>query len=343
MLVPITASGKWSRAWAYLTIGNHDTSLDPEFYSKHGPSFRGYDPEDSVRSISLLTSSPSITYLQHTSAAVRLTDPKGPGTEFTVFGSPYSPKYRLWAFNYRRSNSKTASSDSENAAMTGLTAEELWAAVPEDTDILITHTPPFGHCDDGYGCEDLHKRLATVRPRLHVCGHVHQARGAERVRWDTGSLGPGNDVASEASVEPWQDPNPDPVSAKISLVDLTARGGKRPLEFHDPAPPTQAMPERFDLLDPSGRVSCSPSLQEPDGPDQAGLADPAGRDDTTSVCHTSNSGSCSGLPASSMSCLGRRETCIINCAIAATAWPHIGGKRFHKPIVVDVDLPVWRE
>lgn len=163
------------------------------------------------------------------------------------------------------------------------------------------------------------------------------------MRWDTGSLGPGNEVASEASVEPWQDPNPDLASAKISLVDLTARGGKRPLEFHDPAPPAQAIPERSDLLDPSGRVSCSPSLQESDGPDQTGLADPAGRDDTTSVCHTSNSGSCSGLPASSMPRLGRRETCIINCAIAATAWPHIGGKRFHKPIVVDVDLPVWRE
>ena len=24
-------------------------------------------------------------------------------------------------------------------------------------------------------------------------------------------------------------------------------------------------------------------------------------------------------------------------------YPHVGGKEFYKPIVVDVDLPVWEE
>jgi hypothetical protein len=36
--------------------------------------------------------------------------------------------------------------------------------------------------------------------------------------------------------------------------------------------------------------------------------------------------------------MGRRETCVINCAIAATNWPHRGGKKFNKPVVVDLDL-----
>lgn len=35
----------------------------------------------------------------------------------------------------------------------------------------------------------------------------------------------------------------------------------------------------------------------------------------------------------------RRETCIVNAAILATSWPHRGGKRFHPPVLVDVDLP----
>jgi hypothetical protein len=39
--------------------------------------------------------------------------------------------------------------------------------------------------------------------------------------------------------------------------------------------------------------------------------------------------------------LGRRETCVVNAAILANSWG--GRKRFNKPIVVDIDLPVWRE
>jgi hypothetical protein len=39
--------------------------------------------------------------------------------------------------------------------------------------------------------------------------------------------------------------------------------------------------------------------------------------------------------------IGRRETCIVNCAITATNWPHAGGRRFNNPIVLDLDLPVW--
>jgi len=39
--------------------------------------------------------------------------------------------------------------------------------------------------------------------------------------------------------------------------------------------------------------------------------------------------------------LGRRETCIVNAAIMANSWG--GKKRFNRPIVVDVDLPVWEE
>jgi hypothetical protein len=39
----------------------------------------------------------------------------------------------------------------------------------------------------------------------------------------------------------------------------------------------------------------------------------------------------------------RQETCVINAAIMAKSWPHVGGKQFNRPIVVDVNLPVWDE
>lgn len=214
----------------------------------------------------------------------------------------------------------------DSTAGAGPHAAELWDAVPFDTDILVTHTPAYTLCDDSLGCRDLRTALARVRPRLHVCGHVHQARGASRVRWDTGGLSAGDPVPARAAVEVWQDPHPDLASAKMSLVDLTARGGKRPLDFHDPItrPGAQLGHDTSRLPMPAVRIA------------------PARRDDFPSVpSEPEPKSDVSGLP-SSVDRAGRRETCVINCAIAATSWPHTGGKRYHKPIVVDIDLPVWR-
>ena len=52
-----------------------------------------------------------------------------------------------------------------------------YANIPENTDILITHTPPFGILDFddniNYGSEELLSRISVVRPRLHLFGHIH--------------------------------------------------------------------------------------------------------------------------------------------------------------------------
>ncbi|KAH6841035.1 Metallo-dependent phosphatase-like protein [Chaetomium sp. MPI-CAGE-AT-0009] len=330
-----------------VIAGNHDITLDRDFYLKHGSSFHNKIPQDPAECLSLLTSSSTITYLQSESATVRLTNPDGPGTEFTIFGSPYSPQYGTWAFMYPRSSGQEPESSGP-----ANTAAELWAAIPLTTDILVTHTPPYSHCDDSYGCEELRKTLAKVRPRLHVCGHVHQGRGAERVRWDTDGLA-GEDEASaaaaaEASVEVWEDPNPDPSSAKISLVDLTGRGGKRALDFQDAAQPvggTSHHHHHHHLPDPMQRFPCASSHPgPPGGQDGVGPGDPAariGNPDSAREHGGAITSEGTRQPAA-MDRTGRRETCIVNCAIVATGWPHVGGKRFNKPIVVDLDLPVWR-
>jgi hypothetical protein len=41
--------------------------------------------------------------------------------------------------------------------------------------------------------------------------------------------------------------------------------------------------------------------------------------------------------------MGRRETCVVNAAIMQKSYPHVGGKKLNKPIVVDIDLPVWND
>lgn len=156
---------------------------------------------------------------------------------------------------------------------------------------------------------------------------MHDGRGAERVRWDIDS---GSGAAyMEAGVDPWEDPGAGQGNKKISLVDLTGRGGRRALDndggssdHHgtsggDPAPDVRA-----------GAASDSSGGTAPPGFGTRGV----GGDPTTSLrCDR----------AALHGRMGRRETCIVNCAIMATSFPHAGGKRFNKPIVVDLDLPIW--
>ena len=56
-----------------------------------------------------------------------------------------------------------------------------YANIPDDTDILITHTPPFGILDFddniNYGSEELLSRITAVQPRVHLFGHIHSQRG----------------------------------------------------------------------------------------------------------------------------------------------------------------------
>lgn len=61
--------------------------------------------------------------------------------------------------------------------------ERNYAAIPEDTDVLVTHCPPYGilDFDDGinYGDGTLLARVAAVNPRLHLFGHIHAAYGQQ--------------------------------------------------------------------------------------------------------------------------------------------------------------------
>lgn len=319
-----------------MDLGNHDITLDREFYARYGPSFHGQNPQDSEACISLLTSSPTITYLCHSRATIRLTRPNGPQTTFTVFGSPYSPRVGLWAFDYARASPgfgasleappETAGTEPSGAgierpSLAQPSAEELWSSIPLDTDILVTHTPPRLHCGklaaDGLdlGCEDLRRALWRVRPRLHVCGHIHEARGAERVRWDIEGSGDARTAYAEAEIEQWEDPNPE--GNKISLVDLTGRGPSKVPLSNDGSHPVLADHE-------CGPGGCG-SETDRTGHGLGGGPSRSSRCDRAAL----------------LGRMGRRETCVVNAAITATSWPHVGGKRFHKPIVVDLNLPVW--
>ncbi|KOC17314.1 Ser/Thr protein [Aspergillus flavus AF70] len=288
-----------------VICGNHDITLDPNFYAKHGPKFHNQRLEDPQECIEVVTASSSIVFLRHQSALVRLTRPNGPNTIFKVFGSPFSQSPGTWAWGYE-----------------SVDAAALWSRIPLDTDLVVTHTPPHSHCDrratgGSVGCEALRQALARVRPSLAICGHVHESRGYERVRWPLSPLTGSEQVIRGAL--------PEPGSKKQSLIDLTGKKAQR-LEnddcFFDDEKNNQGA-----LFPPAQNTLI---LSSADDVEESTTSYPRLRPDE-----------CPSDPLNDRS--RRRETCIVNAAIMATSWPHRGGKRFNHPIVVDLELPVWRE
>lgn len=84
-----------------------------------------------------------------------------------LWGSPITPWFFDWAFNRHR----------------GKDIQRYWDLIPEETDILITHGPPFGILDQTIygqqvGCEELLKAVLRVKPRIHLFGHIHEGYGS---------------------------------------------------------------------------------------------------------------------------------------------------------------------
>ncbi|KAJ0419081.1 Metallo-dependent phosphatase-like protein [Aspergillus carlsbadensis] len=296
-----------------VICGNHDITLDKAFYAENKERFHNKHLEDPKECMDVVTSaSPSIIFLKHQSALVRLSKANGPNTVFKIFGSPYSQCDGNWAFLYESGE-----------------AEKLWRQIPLDTDIVVTHMPPHGHCDkisgSPMGCRALRRNLNRVRPLLAVCGHIHESRGFERVRW---CPEPSLSITTEAESledEVIKGSLPPLGSKKQSLVDLT--GKKAP---------------RLDNEGLAGNTNTSPSMPFPPAgkflvfPPQSHTEEQAtGFSPQLRPAEAQDTGA-EQLRAQ------RKETCIVNAAIMASGWPHRGGRRFYPgPIIVDLELPAW--
>ncbi|CAM9987081.1 unnamed protein product [Ectocarpus sp. 4 AP-2014] len=86
----------------------------------------------------------------------------------------------------------------------GAQLEGVWSAIPEGVDILLTHMPPFNRLDLAFDrgshakvdpcpvCGETHRsfahwgswsltdRVAELKPKVHVFGHVHNSHGIIR-------------------------------------------------------------------------------------------------------------------------------------------------------------------
>ena len=88
------------------------------------------------------------------------------------YGSPWQRFFHNWAFN-----------SNEEAPEKRL--QEKFGLIPNSTDVLVTHSPPFGIGDwlsratsfEHLGSHALLSVTRTVKPPLHVFGHIHEACG----------------------------------------------------------------------------------------------------------------------------------------------------------------------
>lgn len=149
----------WFNALPYkyrvCIAGNHDLFLDPDHADQ---------PSTPSAIDAIMPKAEGFFYLNDSGCEIE-------GIKF--WGSPVQPEFFGWGFNRMR----------------GPQIQEHWDLIPDDTDVLITHGPAYRFVDEcpdfrdrreivHVGCANLAKTIVDrVKPKLHVCGHVHHGYG----------------------------------------------------------------------------------------------------------------------------------------------------------------------
>lgn len=133
-----------------LTWGNHD-------WCGQACSFHSDSPAEA--------STTDLQILVDERTAVPTSD--GP---ISVWATPWSNQFMQWAFMKAPGE-----------------LEALYAEIPEGIDVLVSHQPPYGYGDRSFdvgsgrvehlGSRELLAAIERVRPRLVICGHIHDGYG----------------------------------------------------------------------------------------------------------------------------------------------------------------------
>ena len=149
--------------------GNHDLTFDSEILLKNKIEYferRPYQNENPsigkpqwLEMMLEMELNPNVFYLENSFVEL---------DQIKIWGSPISPTFGMgWAFNKDRGHDIT----------------QIWNGIPNDADIVITHSPIYGYNDramntnQNVGCADLYHKLREVKPHLHFAGHIHEGYG----------------------------------------------------------------------------------------------------------------------------------------------------------------------
>lgn len=133
---------KWDFKYKIIISGNHDMCLMHNSY---------------------VSFSRGVSYLCDKPMYIRIGYPQ----DLFVYGMPWCPEFGNWAFMLPRD---------------GFSLKRKVDLIPDQTDILITHTAPFGILDDTEdnehaGCRLLREKVDKIMPKIHIFGHFHGGYG----------------------------------------------------------------------------------------------------------------------------------------------------------------------
>jgi Icc-related predicted phosphoesterase len=127
----------------------------------HDFCFENLNHKDAVK----LMEDAGVIYLQDSGIQIE---------ELNIWGSPITPFFFDWAFNRQR----------------GKDIKVHWDKIPDNTNVLITHGPPYMIRDEAprgvvshenVGCVDLLNRIGDLDHLvLHVFGHIHHGYGVTK-------------------------------------------------------------------------------------------------------------------------------------------------------------------
>lgn len=136
------------------------------------------------------------------------------GTEFEglkVWGSPWT---KTFLGMNRECKAFTVDTDDQ--------LKEKFDLIPDDIDILITHSPPYGIMDQvvrggeqiNVGSFSLRCKIELIQPRLHVFGHIHSGHGNTILKSQMKEP-PKNIICVNASI---MDEVYDPINKHIRII-----------------------------------------------------------------------------------------------------------------------------
>ncbi|KAF2130813.1 Metallo-dependent phosphatase [Dothidotthia symphoricarpi CBS 119687] len=219
-----------------VIAGNHDISLDEEYYTRKGKYMHrknGHDEEMPQKAREMWKGERAkragVTYLEEGTHTFDLKN----GSKLRVYASPYQPVFCDWAFPYNRNEDRY--NPPEQCTPNAIPVADN--AVPSfpDIDVMMTHGPPLGVLDavrngERVGCVHLLRAARRCKPRLHCFGHIHEGWGAQRVRWNGDDA---LDVKIEEHIEEAKDIEVDReemIERRAAHVDIS-QGSKMAVDF----------------------------------------------------------------------------------------------------------------
>lgn len=151
---------KQPATYRIMIAGNHELGLDDRSPKFHQESRR-------------IVANADLLYLEDSWVNIR-------GVK--IYGTPWTPKFYDWGFN------GTVSGDIPTPQQPLL--REIYRDIPDDTNILVCHTPAYGIVDKGcggnsderLGSYDMRNRISKLKDlHLYICGHIHEAHGRDVV------------------------------------------------------------------------------------------------------------------------------------------------------------------